>query len=171
MAFRASGLERVESSVTNITESPSRTAKVTASSDTFRIRSSVHPSAYCRTGELPMKVHASMGIPTACEISTMGRTSATTVRAAQLAEMDSPESWISLARAVTSATARGPAPGRPISAVSIPSSSIRFSSRSFSPMGGSTTEGFCRPSRRVSSSSWMVPIEDQSKVPSSVFQS
>ena len=42
------------SSVTNMTGSPSFTANVTASSDTFSIRSSVHPSAYCRTCELPM---------------------------------------------------------------------------------------------------------------------
>jgi DNA-binding PucR family transcriptional regulator len=48
-------------------------------------------------GELPMKVHASIGMPTFWLTSAMGRTSATTVRAAQFAWIESPESTISFA--------------------------------------------------------------------------
>ncbi len=159
------------SSVTIMTGRPSRTAKVTASSATESILVSVQPSAYWRMGELPMNVHASMGIPTAWEILATGSTSAIRVRAAQLGRMESFASTISRARAVTASTARGPAPGSPMSAVWMPRSSMRCRSRILSSMGGSTTEALCRPSRSVSSSSSTRRTFDQSKAPSDRLQS
>jgi enoyl-CoA hydratase/carnithine racemase len=86
-----------------------------------------------------------------CDTSMMGWMSARTVRAAQLGWMESRESTISRASASTSRTARGPAPGRPMSAEAIPSSAIRCSRRIFSSIEGSVTEGDCSPSRSVSS--------------------
>ena len=55
-----------------------------------------------------------MGSPTLWLTSTIGRMSATVVRAAAFARMESPVLTISVASAVTVSTARGPAPGRPI---------------------------------------------------------
>ena len=52
---------------------------------------------------------------------------------------------------VTSSIARLPAPGRPMSIVSMPSSLASSTSRSLSSIVGSTTDGDWMPSRRVSS--------------------
>src|SRR5579883_1928941 len=92
-----------------------------------------------------------MAMPTPCEISAIGRISASTVRAAQFGRMRMRFVAISRARASTCSTARGPAPGRPMFAESMPSDSIKCRSSIFSPMVGSWMEGFCRPSRSVSS--------------------
>ena len=78
--------------------------------------------------------------------------SATVVRAAQLARTRSFASTISRASRSTSCTTCGPAPGRPMSAVSMPSRSIRWRISIFWPMVGVRTDGDCNPSRSVSSS-------------------
>ena len=62
---------------------------------------------------------AMIGTPVFSTIRAIGSTSASTVRAAQFGLIASLASRISSASRVTSATARGPAPGRPMSAVSI----------------------------------------------------
>jgi hypothetical protein len=98
-----------------------------------------------------MKVAASITTPVFCTASTIGSMSERTVRAAQLGRIPRRASAISRASASTSCTARGPAPGRPMSAAAIPSSSIRCRSSIFCPIGGSVTEGDCNPSRSVSS--------------------
>ena len=72
-----------------------------------------------------MNVQHSIGTPVRWEISTTGVMSAMTVRAAQLALTRSLCDAISRARRSTSRTTCGPAPGSPISAVSIPSRSMR----------------------------------------------
>jgi len=59
------------------------------------------------------------------EIRTTGSMSAITVRAAQFGAIGSFESRISLASARTCSTARGPAPGRPMSAATMPRSAMR----------------------------------------------
>src|SRR5438132_8672050 len=74
-----------------MTGRPCLTAYVTASSLAVRMRSRVQSSAYCRIGEEPMKVAASIGIPTSSATRTIGSTSAITVRAAQLGKMRSEE--------------------------------------------------------------------------------
>ena len=79
-----SGCARVVSSVTYMTGRPSLTASATASSERRSIRSKSQSSAYWRIGEEPMKQDTSIGMPTFCEISMIGRMSASTVRAAQL---------------------------------------------------------------------------------------
>ena len=56
-------------------------------------------------------------------------------------------------RRTISARARSDAPGSPMSALSIPSASMRCSRRFFTSSGGLRTLGPCRPSRSVSSSS------------------
>jgi hypothetical protein len=71
----SSGLARVVSSVTYITGSPSETANSTAFADCRTIQSRSHSSANWRMGDDPMKVQASMGMPTRWEISAMGRMS------------------------------------------------------------------------------------------------
>ena len=120
-----SGWARTVSSVTYITGRPWSTAYFTASSVWRSMVSSVQFSAYWRIGEEPMNVHTSIGSPTFCEISITGVMSWISVRAAQLARMRSPASRISCARRLTSRTTCGPAPGSPMSAVSIPSRSIK----------------------------------------------
>ena len=126
-----SGWDRVVSSVTYMTSRPSETAKVTASSVARRSMLDCQPSAYFRIGELPRKAPTSNRSPVACEISTIGSMSALTVRAAQLAEIGRSLSTISLASPSTASRARGPAPGRPMSAAWIPSSTIRCRSFRF----------------------------------------
>src|SRR6266480_3793760 len=150
-ALRASGLARVVSSVTYMTGSPCFTAYVTASTVDCTMRSRVQSSAYCRIGDEPMNVAASMLIPTSWATRTIGSTSAITVRAAQFGARGSLASRISVASARTCSTTRGPAPGKPISAATIPRSAIRWSSRFLTSSAGSRTEGDCRPSRSVSS--------------------
>src|SRR5690348_7114068 len=169
-ARNVSGAARVVSSVTNITGSPSRTTNVTASSLARSIRSSVQSSAYCRMGDDPMNVAASMGIPAACEMRAIGSTSLTTVRAAQLASSGSFADAISVASASVSARVLGPAPGSPMSADAMPSSTMRCSSACLSSMAGSVTDGHCSPSRSVSSFSSTRQVL-QSKPGASVFQS
>src|SRR6266581_4581453 len=83
-AVSVSGRARVVSSVTYMTGRPCRTAYVTASSVERRIRSRVQSSAYCRMGDDPMNVAASIRTPSSSEIRTIGSMSITTVRAAQL---------------------------------------------------------------------------------------
>jgi len=98
-----------------------------------------------------MKVAASIGIPTSSATRTIGSTSAITVRAAQLGKMGSFWSRISRASTRTCSTTRGPAPGSPMSAATIPRSAIRWSSCRLTSIAGSRTEGDCSPSRSVSS--------------------
>ena len=164
-------MARVVSSVTNITGSPSLTANSTASRVSLSMRSSVHPSAYWRIGEEPMKQEASMAMPVRCEISTIGWMSAITVRAAQLGAIFSFCSTISRASRSTSRTTCGPAPGRPMSADSMPSSAIMCRILSFSSIDGLRTDGDCRPSRSVSSSSSTRPRAGRSSEPPARFQS
>ncbi len=64
---------------------PRRPRSAIASSVSRSSRSSVHPSAYWRSGLEPMKAQHSIGMPARCEISAIGWMSAITVRAAQLA--------------------------------------------------------------------------------------
>ena len=85
------------------------------------------------------------------EIRTIGSMSWITVRAAQFPLIASFASRISSARRVTSATARGPAPGRPRSAVEIRSLFMRWRISILSSIFGSWTDGDWSPSRRVSS--------------------
>jgi len=73
------------SSVTNITGNWFSRAKRTALRVLSIICSIVQPSAYWRIGLDPMKAATSIGIPTRCEISTTGRMSTSSVRAAQSA--------------------------------------------------------------------------------------
>ncbi len=73
-----------------------------------------------------MNVPTSSGRPVRWLISAIGVMSATVVRAAQLARTFSLASTISRASRSTSPTTCGPAPGRPMSAVSMPSLSIRW---------------------------------------------
>ncbi len=98
-----------------------------------------------------MNVAASMPMPISWLMRTIGSMSRITVRAAQLGAIGSRWSAISRASARTWSTIRAPAPGRPRSAATMPSSAIRWSSRSLSSSEGSCTEGDCSPSRRVSS--------------------
>src|ERR1041385_4091764 len=76
------------------------------------MRSRVQSSAYCRIGDEPMKVAASMVMPTSWDTRTIGSISAITVRAAQFGAMGSWALRISVARARTCSTTRGPAPGK-----------------------------------------------------------
>ena len=141
------------SSVTKVTGSPSLTAKSMALMERSMMSSGDQSSASWRIGELPMKVITSTGMPAFWLISTIGAMSLTSVRPAQVGTMSIPCSAISLTSVSTSSNARGPAPGRPTSVLSTPSSSRRCRIASLSPMPGSTTEGFWMPSRRVSSCS------------------
>jgi hypothetical protein len=120
-----SGCARSVSSVTYITGRPASTAKRIASADWRTRNSSSHPSAYWRIGDEPMNTQASAATPVRSAISTIGSMSRITVRAAQFGVIDSLASAISRHSASTSAAARGPAPGSPTSAVSMPSASIR----------------------------------------------
>jgi hypothetical protein len=113
----------------------------------------VQSSAYSRIGLEPMKQQHSIGTPVRCWISAIGCTSATTVRAAQFALMRSLAVPISRARRSTSRTTCGPAPGRPMSAVSTPMPLRRWRISSFCSIEGARTDGDCSPSRSVSSSS------------------
>ena len=146
-----SGSARVVSSVTYMTVRPSPTANVMASSVRRSSWSIVHPSAYWRSGLEPMNVQHSIARPARCEIAAIGSMSATTVRAAQLAATESRAAAISRASRSTSRTTCGPAPGRPRSAVSMPSRSMRCRISSFCSIVGHRTDGDCRPSRSVSS--------------------
>jgi hypothetical protein len=70
-----------------------------------------------------------------------------------LAAIVSRPSTIARARRSTSRATLGPAPGSPMSAVSIPSASMRCRIPIFSSIVGFRTDGDCSPSRSVSSSS------------------
>ena len=148
-----SGVERVVSSVTYITGQPFLTEKVTASRVCFSILSRSQSSTYWRTGLDPMKACVSIGMPTRCEISTMGRMSETTVRAAQPGRSAILQSTISRTMRSTSRATFCPAPGSPTSAMWMPRSSIKWRISSFWSIVGWVTEGDCSPSRSVSSSS------------------
>jgi hypothetical protein len=113
----------------------------------------VQSSVYWRIGLDPMKVPTSIARPVRCAISTIGTISARTVRAAQLARTASFAFTISRAIRSTSRTTCGPAPGRPMSAVSMPSESMRCKICNFCSIVGVRTDGDCSPSRSVSSSS------------------
>ena len=71
-----------------------------------------------------MNAPHSIGTPVRCWISAIGRMSATIVRAAQLARIFSRPSPIARASRSTSRATLAPAPGSPMSAVSIPSRSM-----------------------------------------------
>ena len=100
-----------------------------------------------------MNVQHSIGTPVRAAISAIGWMSATTVRAAQLARIFNRPSPIARARRSTSPATLGPPPGKPMSAVSMPSAFIRWRMSIFSSMVGVRTDGDCNPSRNVSSSS------------------
>ncbi len=100
-----------------------------------------------------MNAPHSIGTPVRCWISAIGLMSDTSVRAAQLARIRRRPSAIARARRSTSLATFGPAPGSPMSAVSIPSPSMRWRMSIFWSIVGDRTEGDCRPSRSVSSSS------------------
>ncbi len=100
-----------------------------------------------------MKAQHSIGTPVRCWMSAIGLMSATIVRAAQLARIFSRRSPMARASRSTSRATRGPAPGRPMSAVSMPSASMCCRMSIFSSIVGVRTDGDCRPSRSVSSSS------------------
>ena len=113
-----------------------------------------HPSAYCRSGLDPMNAPHSIGMPTRCEISTIGLMSATSVRAAQLAAHlqllidDLPRQPLDVARRREDRRPEGRC--RPCRCRARRSGG---ESCSFSSMVGQRTDGDCSPSRNVSSSS------------------
>jgi hypothetical protein len=76
-----------------------------------------------------------------------------TVRAAAFGRSFIRQSTISRVMRSTSAATAAPAAGRPMSAVSMPSASIRWRISSLRSMLGVSTDGHCKPSRSVSSSS------------------
>jgi hypothetical protein len=92
-----------------------------------------------------------MGSPAFWETSIIGVMSPTTVRPAAAILIFILQSTTSLQRRSTSSKARLLLPGRPMSASWMPRSSMRCKIASLSPMGGSVTDGFWRPSRSVSS--------------------
>ncbi len=122
-----------------------------ASAERFAIRSTSHSSASWRIGLDPMNAYTSTGMPARCEISTIGVMSETTVRPAQATLIESLLSVISRHIRKQSSKARADEPGSPMSATWMPSRSMRWSSFSFASIVGSATEGFCNPSRSVSS--------------------
>ena len=150
---RCSGEDRTVSSVTYMTSSPSLTAYSMASRVCRRMCSMSHSSAYCRMGLLPMKRQASIGTPVFCESSAMGWMSTMSVRPAQLGRIRRFDSSISRHRRSTASRCRGPAPGRPTLAVSMPRASMSRRIPILASIDGSRTDGLCRPSRSVSSSS------------------
>ena len=112
-----------------------------------------------------------MAMPVRCAISTIGWMSAITVRAAQFGAIGSRCSAISRASRSTSRTTCGPAPGEPRSAASMPRLAIMCRMRSLSSIAGALTEGDCRPSRSVSSSSSTRPRAGSRSGPAARFQS
>lgn len=154
-ARSVSGCARVVSSVTNMTGSPSSVANFTASAASPTIFSSSQFSVKKRIGLEPMNAQTSSGAPISWLISAAGSMSLMTVRHATFGVILIDV----IARAISRmwSRARSPAPGRPMFAVSIPSSSIRPTSFSLVSRSGSIALGLWRPSRRVSSSSWMCP--------------
>ena len=159
-ARTCSGVARVVSSVTNMHGNPFLVAKDTASFTRPSIFWKSQSSAYWRIGDEPMKAHTSIGTPVRWTMSTTGSMSLTTVRQATFGRILSFN--ISFERRSMCSRARGPAPGRPTLAVWMPSLSIRWMRATLSSRSGSRTEGDCRPSRRVSSSNWIVPAAFQS---------
>jgi hypothetical protein len=79
------------------------------------------------------------------------------VRPAQFGRMCSFSWAISRQSADTASNWRGPAPGKPTSAVSMPRRSMVWRISIFLSMGGSVTDWLCSPSRSVSSSSMTWP--------------
>ena len=140
------------SSVTYITGSPSFTANSIDSCVRFSSRSIDQSSVYCLMADEPMNRQVSTGTPEDDAILAIGSMSRTMVRAAQFGRIDSLSSAICRQSAVESATALGPAPGRPTSAVSTPRAFIALRIVIFIWIGGSVTLGPCSPSRSVSSS-------------------
>ena len=117
-------------------------------------RSIVQSSAYWRIGLDPMKVHASIGTPVRCTISAIGAMSATSVRDGAVGGDLQLRGRRSRAPAARRRGPRAaPAPGSPMSAVSMPSASMRCRISSFCSIVGVRTDGDCSPSRSVSSSS------------------
>src|SRR5213082_2657255 len=111
-------------------------------------------------------------IPTSSATRTIGSMSAITVRAAQFGATGSLASRISIASARTCSTTRGPAPGNPMSAATIPRSAMRCSRRFLTSSAGSRTEGDCRPSRSVSSfRSTRARVQSNDVAPPARFQS
>ncbi len=117
-----------------------------------------------------MNVAASIGMPTSSATRTTGSISAITVRAAQFGKIGSLWSRISRASTRTCSTTRGPAPGSPMSAATMPRSAMRWSSRFLTSSDGSRTDGDCSPSRSVSSFR-STRARDQSKAGPARFQS
>jgi hypothetical protein len=104
-----------------------------------------------------MNRHVSIGMPVAPLMRAIGSMSLTAVRAAQFGRIRSRSPAMARHSASTSSAARGPAPGRPTSAVSIPRASMARRMRTLVSIGGSVTLGPCSPSRSVSSSSMTGP--------------
>ena len=150
-----SGSARVVSSVTYMTGSPSPTANVIASS--VSREQLVERPAF---GVLPQRARADER----AALDRHRRRAARSRRSAVMSAITRPRRAVGLDRAAARrrsrapaarrrATTCGPAPGRPMSAVSIPSRSIRWRICSFSSIVGHRTDGDCSPSRSVSSSS------------------
>ena len=148
---RVVGCDRTVSSVTKVQGRPASLAIRTAVRQRFSSTSSSQPSAYSRMGEVPRKVMTSTGMPTRSAISMTGRMSAGWVRAAHWGLIASFSSRMKRTSASESATARGPAPGRPTSRLSTPTSDRRRTIRILSSMEGSVMDGLWMPSRSVSS--------------------
>ena len=139
------------SSVTNITGRPLRTARLTDSSTCLVIVSIDQLSANRRIGLEPMNAHVSIATPDSTAASMAPVMSAGWVRTATFGVIRS--FAVSFASATTVSRACAEAPGRPMSALSMPSWSISCSSRILTSSGGLRTDGPWSPSRSVSSSS------------------
>ena len=113
----------------------------------------------------------SSGMPVFWEMSAMGLMSLTCVRAAAAGRILSLLSTISRVRRVTSSTARGPEPGRPMSAYWMPRPSIKCRILSLSSIFGSTTDGDWMPSRRDSSKNVTRSPRTMGRLESTRFQS
>jgi len=150
--WSVSGSARVVSSVTNITGRPALTSVATLVSTLFSMASMVQSSANRRIGDEPINVQLSIARPASVDASIAARTSSGCVRMAMLGRRRL-SFVVSFARATIAARACGDAPGRPMSALSIPSASMRWRRRFLMSSGGFRIEGPCRPSRSVSSSS------------------
>ncbi len=118
-----SGSARVVSSVTNMTGRPFFTARLTDSSTCLRITSTDQLSTTRRIELDPMNAHVSIATPDSTAARIAPWISVGCVRTATFGVILS--FAVSFASATTVASACGDAPGSPMSALEIPSWSIR----------------------------------------------
>jgi hypothetical protein len=118
-----------------------------------------------------MKHSTSISMPTFCEMSMIAWMSFWCVRAAHDGLTRSLWLLMCSAMIVTSSIARRPAPGSPMSIVSMPRSFASSTRRSLSSIDGSTTDGDWMPSRNVSSRNWIRRFGDSGATFSTEFQS